>query len=185
MKKRLYLLRHGQTEFNVRGLAQGRVDSPLTDLGKKQAEKVRKYFEENNIVFDNVYVSPLGRARQTASIVSDIKAIPFEKLIEMNYGELDGKDFTLVKKYNDDYRSIGGECIEELGQRMFEGLSEIMKIDGNNSILAVSHATASRAFYSKVEKNGEAFRVPNCGISIYDFEDGKFFFVELVNLNED
>ena len=185
MKKRLYLLRHGQTEFNIRGIAQGRVDSPLTDLGKKQAERVRKYFEDNNIVFNNVYVSPLGRAKQTASIVCDKKAIPCEKLIEISFGDLDGEDYTPAKKYNGDFRIIGGECIEELGQRMYEGLSEIMKKDGNNSILAVSHATASRAFYYKVEAYDDKFRVPNCGLCIYDYEDGKFSFVKLVSVNDD
>ena len=185
MKKRLYLLRHGQTEFNLRYIAQGRVDSPLTKLGESQARNVREYFKENDIVFNNVYVSPLGRAKQTAEIVYDKKAIVKDKLIEIDFGELDGKDYTPAKNYNGDFRSIGGESIDEVGQRVYEGLSEIMEIEGNNVVLAVSHATVSKAFYYKVEGYDEKFRVPNCGISIYDYIDGKFSFVELVSVNND
>ena len=185
MKKRLYLLRHGQTELNLRHIAQGRIDSPLTELGKSQAKNARDYFKENNIVFDNVYVSPLGRAKQTAEIACDKEAIVKEKLIEMDFGEIDGKDWELARKYNGDFRSIGGECIDSLGQRVYEELSEIMAIDGNNIVLAVSHATAGRAFYYKVEGYDENFKVPNCGICIYDYIDGKFSFVELVDVNND
>ena len=50
MKKTLYLMRHGQTLFNVRRKVQGWCDSPLTELGIKQAEIAAKYFKEHNII---------------------------------------------------------------------------------------------------------------------------------------
>ena len=55
--KTFYLMRHGQTRFNEQGRIQGACDSPLTDLGKEQAQAARSYFEEKGIRFDKVYSS--------------------------------------------------------------------------------------------------------------------------------
>lgn len=60
--KRLYLLRHGQTEFNVKKLVQGRCDSPLTDLGRQQARAAAAWLKAHSVVPDKVVSSPLGRA---------------------------------------------------------------------------------------------------------------------------
>ena len=68
--KRLYLLRHGQTEFNVKKLVQGRCDSPLTDLGRQQAGMAAAWLKAHNVVPDKVASSPLGRAMDTASLVA-------------------------------------------------------------------------------------------------------------------
>ncbi len=67
--KKLYLLRHGQTEFNVKKLVQGRCDSPLTELGRKQACGSRMA-QSHDVVPDKVVSSPLGRAMDTASLVA-------------------------------------------------------------------------------------------------------------------
>ena len=56
--KRLYLLRHGQTEFNVKKLVQGRCDSPLTDLGRKQAGMAAAWLKAHDVVPDKVVSSP-------------------------------------------------------------------------------------------------------------------------------
>ncbi|MDY2777604.1 MAG: phosphoglycerate mutase family protein, partial [Collinsella sp.] len=68
--KRLYLLRHGQTEFNVKKLVQGRCDSPLTDLGRQQAQAAAEWIKAHGVVPDKVVSSPLGRAMDTASLVA-------------------------------------------------------------------------------------------------------------------
>ena len=56
--KKLYLLRHGQTEFNVKKLVQGRCDSPLTDLGRKQAGMAAAWLKAHGVVPDKVVSSP-------------------------------------------------------------------------------------------------------------------------------
>ena len=56
--KRLYLLRHGQTEFNVKKLVQGRCDSPLTDLGRQQAGMAAAWLKSHDVVPDKVVSSP-------------------------------------------------------------------------------------------------------------------------------
>ena len=60
--EKLYLLRHGQTEFNVKKLVQGRCDSPLTDLGRQQAGMAAAWLKAHGVVPNKVVSSPLGRA---------------------------------------------------------------------------------------------------------------------------
>lgn len=182
--KRLYLLRHGQTEFNIAGITQGIVDSPLTEVGKNQALNARKYFENNNIKFDKVYCSPLGRVKETTKIVTDIKPIVKQGLIELNFGSLDGKEYSLVKEFHDDYTSIGGESVDIVGDRMLKTLTNIMEGEGD-TILCVSHGTVGRSFYYKViGEYQKTFRVPNCGILVFDYDNGKFIFKEVINPND-
>ena len=90
--KRLYLLRHGQTEFNVKKLVQGRCDSPLTDLGRQQAGMAAAWLKAHNVVPDKVASSPLGRAMDTAQLVAcellgpDAAVEPCKGIIERCYG---------------------------------------------------------------------------------------------------
>ena len=63
----LYLVRHGRTDFNERGLTQGSSDSPLTAQGRRGAEATRDYLAE--VPFSRAYLSPQGRVRQTADII--------------------------------------------------------------------------------------------------------------------
>ncbi len=183
MKRRLYFLRHGQTVFNTQGIAQGRVDSPLTELGKSEANNAKKYFESNDIKYGPIYTSPLSRAVETCKIVTGKTGVPVADLIEVSFGQLDGKSYLLCKPYNDDFTSIGGESRDIAGQRLLNCLSSLMQ-EANEDVLVVSHATVGRCFYYKVIGEYDAsFRMPNCGIAIYDFEDGKFSFVKMVNPN--
>ena len=63
MEKVLYLVRHGQTLFNVQHKIQGWCDSPLTDLGIEQAKRVTNYFDSHDICFDHAYSSTSERCR--------------------------------------------------------------------------------------------------------------------------
>ncbi len=95
----IILLRHGETKWNVEGRFQGRLDSPLTKKGKLQAKenalKLKKNIEDFSKI--KIFSSPLGRAKETAFIISDIlgverKTIIFDKrVIEFNYGIFEGK----------------------------------------------------------------------------------------------
>lgn len=93
--KKLYLLRHGQTEFNVKKLVQGRCDSPLTDLGRQQAGMAAAWLKGHGVVPDKVVSSPLGRAMDTAQLVAcellgpDAAAEPCEGIIERCYGSFE------------------------------------------------------------------------------------------------
>ena len=94
----IYLLRHGQTLWNVEGKYQGQLDSPLTKKGKVQAKenalKLKNYCDVKEV---NFFSSPLGRAKSTSEIIAkelglDVSQICFENNIqEFNYGIFEGK----------------------------------------------------------------------------------------------
>ena len=182
MIKRLYLCRHGQTEFNIKGLAQGRCDSPLTDLGVKQALSARDYFIKNKIEYTDVYCSPLGRARATCKLITGRDGVCLDGLVEMHFGSLDGGDYKKCQEYHDDFTSIGGENVAMVEDRVYSALLDAMnKSEGN--VVAVSHAVASRCFYYRIVGYDPKFRVPNCGICVYEYDGDKFRFVEMVDPN--
>ena len=132
--KRLYLLRHGQTEFNVKKLVQGRCDSPLTDLGRQQAQAAAEWIKAHGVVPDKVVSSPLGRAM----------------------------DF-------------GGEGSRALQERMVDTLTNLMGAEGIETLLAVSHGSASRQFIKAAAPEGFELpaKLPNCAIMIFDFDEQK------------
>ncbi|MGC4937865.1 histidine phosphatase family protein [Kribbella sp. DT2] len=75
----VYLARHGQTEWNVTGRRQGRLDSPLTPLGIDQASRNAVLLSTRQI--DAVFTSPLARARRTAQIIADGLGLPVAVLV--------------------------------------------------------------------------------------------------------
>ena len=93
---RLYLLRHGQTDWNAAHKLQGQTDVPLNETGLKQAREEAKRREEAGITFDRVFSSPLSRAKETARIVSGLPEEEIQtdpRIMEMSFGVDDG-DFS-------------------------------------------------------------------------------------------
>ena len=181
--KKLYLLRHGQTEFNVKKLVQGRCDSPLTDLGRKQAGMAAAWLKAHGVVPDKVVSSPLGRAMDTASLVAcelfgpDAAAEPCEGIIERCYGSFEegphGALPTDVWDPGEDLVPFGGEGSQALQERMVDALTNIMGSEGIETLLAVSHGSASRQFIKAAAPEGFELptKLPNCAIMIFDFDE--------------
>jgi probable phosphoglycerate mutase len=90
----IYLIRHGETEWNVAGRFQGKLDSALTNAGISQAEAIANKLADLNIQADAFVASPLGRARQTASIIANRTILPNllfdDRLAEVSVGSWDG-----------------------------------------------------------------------------------------------
>lgn len=183
--KRLYLLRHGQTEFNVKKLVQGRCDSPLTDLGRKQAGMAAAWLKAHNVVPDKVVSSPLGRAMDTASLVAtellgpDAAVEPCEGIIERSYGSFEEGPHdalpTDVWDPGEDLVTFGGEGSQALQERMVGTLTNLMGAEGIETLLAVSHGSASRQFIKAAAPEGFELptKLPNCAIMIFDFKEEK------------
>ncbi len=88
----LYVIRHGQTEWNVMKKMQGSIDIPLNKKGIKQAYITKKNLD--HISIDVIFCSPLKRAKQTAEIINkgrNLEIIYDERLKERNYGEFEGE----------------------------------------------------------------------------------------------
>lgn len=181
--KRLYLLRHGQTEFNVKKLVQGRCDSPLTDLGRQQAQAAATWLKAHGVVPDKVVSSPLGRAMATASLVAtellgaDADVEPCEGIIERCYGTFEEGPHdalpTDVWDPGEDLIPFGGEGSRALQERMVGALANLMGSEGIETLLAVSHGSASRQFIKAAAPEGFELpaKLPNCAIMIFDFDE--------------
>ena len=162
MKKTLYLMRHGQTLFNLQHKIQGWCDAPLTPLGIKQAQIASHYFKDNQIVFDHAYSSTSERACDTLEIVTDSQ-MPYTRLKglkEWNFGAFEGKDECLNPKlpYGDFFKQYGGEGEMELRERVAKTLTEVMEKDDHQVVLAVSHGAACAQFYREYEQYAKVLK---------------------------
>ena len=187
MKKTLYLMRHGQTLFNLQHKIQGWCDSPLTELGQEQARLAGKYFIENKIPIDHAYASTSERACDTLELVTGGR-IPYTRLKglkEWNFGVFEGKDECLNPPlpYGDFFKQFGGETQEELQLRMVRTLMDVMKKEDHHVVLAVSHGGACANFvryweqYNKVQYQKG---IKNCTIFRFTYEDEKFCLEEII-----
>jgi len=186
MTKTLYLMRHGQTLFNVRRKVQGWCDAPLTELGKKQATFARQYFTDNNITFDSAYCSTSERASDTLELVTDLPYKRLKGLKEWNFGTFEGEseDLNPALPYKDFFKQYGGEDELELRQRLVDTLTQIMQEDAGNVILAVSHGAACVQFARHWEQRsqiGLVKKFKNCGILKFQFADDQFTLVDIEN----
>ena len=190
MKKTLYLMRHGQTLFNLRKKIQGWCDSPLTELGIAQAQIAGEYFKNNNITFDFAYSSSSERASDTLEQITNMPYIRLKGLKEWNFGKFEGEseDLNPPLPYGDFFKVYGGEGEMEMRERISKALEEVMSKDNHNTVLAVSHGAACRGFMrywahkSSVEHKS---KIGNCCIFKYEYENEEFTLLEVINHNFD
>ena len=183
--KKLYLLRHGQTEFNVKKLVQGRCNSSLTDLGRQQAQTAAAWLKSHGVVPDKVVSSPLGRAMDTANLVATellgagAAVEPCEGIIERCYGTFEEGPHdalpTDVWDPDEDLVPYGGEGSQALQTRMVNTLTNLISAEDTKTLLAVSHGSASRQFIKAAAPADFKLptKLPNCAIMIFDFDEEK------------
>ena len=95
----IYIVRHGQTDWNKLGKIQGHTDIELNDLGEKQALSIKEKLKD--VKFDKVFSSPLKRAFKTAQIIYDGEIVSDNRLKERYNGELEGKTKSEIKAFPD------------------------------------------------------------------------------------
>ncbi len=132
-----YLARHGQTEWNLAGRRQGRLDSPLSSLGVSQAQRNAELLRAEHLAA--IYSSPLGRAQRTAHIIGDALGLAVQvlpDLAELDHGDWSGLTSTEIdagwpgeraaralSKYT--YRFPGGESYADADVRIAQVLASI------------------------------------------------------------
>ena len=91
---KIYIIRHGQTDLNKKHILQGRVDEPLNEDGILQAKAAAALLDSLGVTIDQVWSSPLGRAQDTARIITgeDVPLRTDERLLEMDYGPYERLD---------------------------------------------------------------------------------------------
>ncbi|WP_321973650.1 histidine phosphatase family protein [Paratractidigestivibacter sp.] len=176
----LYMVRHGQTLFNVLRRKQGWCDSPLTELGIEQARAAGRWVADQGLVFDHVYSSTSERCCDTCELV--VPGVPYERvkcLKEWNFGKFEGvtEDLNIQVPYGDFYVQFGGEDEVEFRNRLVEGVLELMRRPGHERVLMVSHGGAMsqvpRYFGDDYKNHTDMKRLPNCAICRYEFDGDK------------
>jgi 2,3-bisphosphoglycerate-dependent phosphoglycerate mutase len=139
------LIRHGITEWNSLGKAQGVSDIPLNEIGRKQATNLvdRLSIEEQ---WDMIITSDLSRAFETAEIIGSKLGLPIshidERVREINCGEIEGTtEEQRVKQWGSEWRNLelGMEPFEDVSNRGIDFLKDIVCIYKGKRILVVSH----------------------------------------------
>jgi phosphoserine phosphatase len=192
----IYILRHGETDFNVRGIVQGRgVDTSLNERGQNQA---LAFFERyQSLPFEAVLTSTLQRTHQTVQKFIDL-GLPWEQhadIDEMSWGTHEGQESnpTLREEYNEmlrqwsegnyDYSIGGGESLNELAERS-RRFVEHLKTRDESLILVCSHGRAMRSLMAALKnvqlREMEQYHHSNTGLYLVNF-DGQKFEIELTN----
>jgi broad specificity phosphatase PhoE len=155
MAAEIYLVRHGETEWNTQGRYQGKLDSPLTRRGRKQAQDAGRFLSSVLKECGNIalHISPLGRARETAEIMCnflDATSIVEPRIGEVSIGSWDGLTHTDIdavwpgqlngcSAYDWFFRAPDGESYEVAFGRVSSWLKELEGV-----IVAVSHGLTGR-----------------------------------------
>lgn len=181
------LVRHGQTNWNIRHLLQGRTDNELNETGKTQAKQVGEYLKKHDPNWDVFVSSPLKRATQTAEIIKDSlgfedEIIIDENLIERAFGELEGE---VLNETSYDLLDLeitkGLETKKELQERSLNALLNLEKKFKNKKVIAFSHAQFIKSIITQLDENYN-FRSPlkNSSMNYFEVKDGK---VKIIKYN--
>ncbi len=191
---RIYLVRHGETDWNKARKVQGSADIPLNAYGIHLAEETAEGLKE--VAFDRAYTSPLVRAKKTAEVILNGRDIPLfeaDAIREMNFGSYEGmccggehkepESAEFNKFFTDTANFIpaeGGESVQELLQRTGQFLEELYQNPEleEKTILLSAHGASMTGLLNCMKGNLDIANFwiegvpPNCGVTIVDVENG-------------
>jgi broad specificity phosphatase PhoE len=141
--QKIYLFRHGETEWSLNGRHTGVTDIPLTDKGRTVARLLRPLLSKET--FALVITSPLQRARETCELAGLGQFVHVDpELIEWNYGEYEGLTTKQIRSTRPDWSLFrdgcpGGESPEQVGARADRVIARIREVEGNAALFAHGH----------------------------------------------
>ncbi len=193
----VYIVRHGQTEWNKLMRWQGNKDIPLNETGIEQSKQISEKLLNYNI--SRIYSSPLIRAYETARIIQKkihIEIVLLDALKEISIGEWEGLTLKEMEQcYGDLYKEwnineaahvgFGIENYKSLQNRAFAALSEICSTE-YNAVLLVTHGTWIRALMCKLLHIPLCYRnffeIDNTGINVIEYDKNNCSF-KVITLN--
>ena len=193
----IYLMRHGETEWNRTERMQGQQDCPLNDMGRRQAVRAGERLAALGVRFDAVISSPLCRALETAHIVSgtDMDAIATDPdIMEMGFGPYEGVSFadlpTEMFTFFGDPEHYpapeGMETIPRLKERTARFLERLRAADPGGTVLVVAHGVALRVLLGHLMDDwvtGWKMPLENCCIYRLTLQEGTYSRPEKVETN--
>jgi len=174
--QRIFIVRHGQTEWSANGRHTGLTDLPLTEAGRDQSERLPALLgsETSSLVL----VSPLRRARETCELAGygDVAEVT-DDLHEWDYGDYEGLTTPQIREQNPDWDlwrdgCPGGESPAEIGARVDRVLERFKGVDGNGLAFAHGHVLrvlTARWLQMEVAA-GARFALAAAGLSVLGHE---------------
>ena len=163
----LKFVRHGETNLNspIKRM-QGQSDNDINENGIKQEEETREKLRDES--FDLIITSPLKRARHTAEIINETRKLPIiidERIIERNYGDLEGKEFKYEYCNLDfDFESVNGESLEKYKARLISFIQDIKSKYQDKKLLIVAHNGVISVLSCILEGNPESNNFEERGV---------------------
>lgn len=176
---KIYLMRHGETEWNKLTKLQGHEDIELNETGRKQATVVACYYDSINV--DVIYTSPLKRAKETGGIIGRLQGVKhiFEEndLIERDYGVLSGLTLKERKERYPNGHHPDVESNEMVQERMMTALTKIANLNHGKNIIVVSHGSAINsvlAYLTEGKIGTRKTKLHTCCINLLNYENDAF-----------
>lgn len=183
---RIYVIRHGQSEANLKSAHAGWAQVPLTEKGHAQARAIQPRLKK--LHFDKVIVSDLLRAKQTAENALPDYAYEYDwRIREIGVGDLAGKlvsdceaklgETYIRNRQNRDFTAYGGENLEMMQQRIASFMDDLTHEPENAQIAVVCHEGAICGMLCHVlqcQSNRLAARSDNCSISVFTYKSGEW-----------
>ena len=190
---KIYLVRHGETDWNQAGLLQGQTDIALNAQGLEQAREAAERLKE--VPFEIAFCSPLIRAKRTAEIIIGERSVTLttdERLRELNFGPWEGVDIRSIKDAASQpftnpgsyIPPVGAESFAQLYKRSSEFVDQVLlPLEGTyETVLVVAHGGVNRSILNPVLNIpvDDFWRVHmgNCATAILDCTDGKLSLLE-------
>lgn len=195
--KKLILVRHGESTWNVKGLVQGRQDPSLSQKGKKQARMLAERFKD--VLIHAIYSSNQKRAVETAKITADAKNLSVKTLGglgELSFGEWEGRRFLEIANGYSSMLELwikkgcassvrGAEPLLDFQSRAVSSLEEIVRGYDTGNVLVVTHGGVIGIFLCYLLNLDISqmwrFRFSNCSVSEIQFFKNNSSRVSLLN----
>jgi len=186
----VYLIRHGETDWNMEGRWQGHADVPLNDLGRRQAALLARRLQAEGARFDAIYSSDLARAYQTAWEVGAAVRVPVQllpSLREIDLGSWSGLTYEEIGstfpaevellRQGQDIPRGGGESMAALTKRVVEAVDAISAHHAGETLALVTHGGCIRALLAHAENYaGDGFKrfphIGNTSVSVIVIDGG-------------
>lgn len=194
----IYLIRHCEAMGNLKRVFQGSTDCDISETGAKQLEYLKERFK--NIRLDAIYSSPLIRARKTAEAAAfgkGLEIITRQNLTELNGGVLEGRPFQeafnsiagLADTWNNhpqDFAPEGGEAMRNAYVRIYEEITELVRINRGKTVAAVSHGGVlrclmCRVLYNDINRLKDVPWCENTAVTLLKIDDSDKIGVEFFN----
>jgi probable phosphoglycerate mutase len=187
MLEQLILARHGETEWNIAGRAQGRADSPLTEAGIEQARALGRALAAQGI--EHIVSSTLGRARHTANVAAEIIGCAVsldDRFVERAFGEREGGSVADAMANDPLWGAIllghdplitadGSESLRDVAARMQPAMQEILDLPYRR-VAVITHGHCMKAILGALRDGGDyaSYRHGNCAYTPLTVQRGAF-----------